>query len=86
MFDIAYSRSAQKALDRLDAVLNRRIRERIKQVAGDPFGANPQVKPLRGIADGYRLRVGDWRVSYRIHRDTRLLEVFEVASRGGAYR
>ncbi len=45
-----------------------------------------QGNPLQGLADRQQLRVGDWWVSYGIHRASRMLEVFEVASRGEAYR
>jgi mRNA-degrading endonuclease RelE of RelBE toxin-antitoxin system len=52
----------------------------------DPFQPDNNVTPLTGIAGGYRRRFGDWRVSYLIDRRQRVIEVFEVAPRGGAYR
>ena len=52
----------------------------------EPFRRDRNVKPLRGIIGGYRRRFGDWRVSYQIDQRARVIEVFEVAPRGGAYR
>jgi mRNA-degrading endonuclease RelE of RelBE toxin-antitoxin system len=62
------------------------IRAAIAKVATEPFAKNNNVKPLAGRPNAYRLRVGDWRVSYAIDRSADLLEVFEIAPRGGAYR
>jgi mRNA interferase RelE/StbE len=37
IFDVALSRAAAKTLDNLDRQTEQRIRERIKQIAFDPF-------------------------------------------------
>jgi mRNA interferase RelE/StbE len=45
------------------------------------------VRRLRGATDEHRLRVGDWRVRFRLigeHHDT--IEVIRVLPRGRAYR
>jgi mRNA-degrading endonuclease RelE of RelBE toxin-antitoxin system len=39
-----------------------------------------------GVPNGYRLRFGDWRVGFTIDLEADVMEVFEVAPRGGAYR
>jgi mRNA-degrading endonuclease RelE of RelBE toxin-antitoxin system len=53
---------------------------------GQPFRSDRNVKPLTGVRGAYRRRFGDWRVSYLIDQRARVIEVFEVAPRGGAYR
>jgi mRNA interferase RelE/StbE len=60
--------------------------EAIKRIAADPSAPNNNVRPLKGVPSGFRVRVGDWRVSYTIDREARVIDVFEVAPRGGAYR
>lgn len=62
------------------------IFEALDRIAADPFARNNNVKPLKGVPNGYRVRVGDWRVSYIFDRHANVIEVFEVAPRGGAYR
>ncbi|PKO41995.1 MAG: addiction module toxin RelE [Betaproteobacteria bacterium HGW-Betaproteobacteria-3] len=57
---------------------------KIEQLASDPFGAS-NVKKLTG-REGYRLRVGDWRVIYEVHGDRLVILVLAVAPRGGAYK
>jgi mRNA interferase RelE/StbE len=58
----------------------------LERIAVDPFARNNNIKPLRGIPDGYRVRVGDWRVSYTLDHRADVIDVFEIAPRGGAYR
>ncbi|HEX4080877.1 MAG TPA: type II toxin-antitoxin system RelE/ParE family toxin [Rhizomicrobium sp.] len=83
---ILIARSAVKALRRMQPAKARDIREAIDRVAADPLAPNNNVKALKGIRDGYRIRVGDWRVSYVTDSASQALKVFEIAPRGGAYR
>lgn len=64
------------------------IREKCREIAAapPPTGQHSNLRPLAGVPNGYRVRFGDWRVSFTIDRDADLMEVFEVAPRGGAYR
>jgi mRNA-degrading endonuclease RelE of RelBE toxin-antitoxin system len=53
------------------------------------FGAraNPHVdvcKKLKG-REGYRLRIGDWRVLYEINDGKLVIVVLAIKPRGGAY-
>jgi mRNA interferase RelE/StbE len=45
-----------------------------------------EVTRLQGVADEWRLRVGDWRVRFRYGYPTRTLEVLRILLRGQAYR
>ena len=53
-------------------------------MAQDPFAA-PGVKKLVG-RDGYRLRVGDWRVLYFLDGQRLRVLVTEIGPRGGIYQ
>ena len=86
---LSFVRPAQKELLRLNKGQPKKaaeIRRAIGAVAADPFAKHNNVKPLQGLKDGYRLQVGDWRVCYTVDRVRDVLEVFEVRTRGGAYR
>ena len=61
------------------------IREKLEQVAVDPFTSIPNTKKLQG-RDGYRLRVGDWRVIYEVNNKEVVIIVLKVAPRGEVYR
>lgn len=84
MFKIEYTREALKALRALPRNLQTGIVGKIEQLAANPFEAI-NVKKLVG-RDGYRLRVGDWRVIYEVHGDRLVIYVLAVAPRGGAYK
>jgi len=62
------------------------IRAAIGRVAADPRARNNNLKPLAGIPNGVRLRIGDWRVSFTLDYAAQVMDVFEIAPRGGAYR
>jgi mRNA interferase RelE/StbE len=70
----------------LDGAFHRqkRIVGKIKKVAAAPYAQHNNVTKLQG-RDGYRLRVGDWRVIYELHDDRLELWVLEVGARGGIY-
>ncbi len=44
------------------------------------------VRQLRGLRDQRRLRVGDWRIRFKIDREQRLLTILAIKPRGGAYK
>ena len=56
------------------------------KAAADPTTPNNNIRTLTGVPNGFRIRVGDWRVSYTFDHYSRVINVFEIASRGGAYR
>lgn len=85
-WQVLIQRRAEKALRRLDKPLRRRIGEVINQLAHNPRPTG--CKKLAGYDNLYRLRVGDWRISYAIEEDKLIVLVVEIAPRGHgqAYR
>ena len=49
------------------------------------IGNAPNATALKG-GEGFRLRVGDWRVLYTVHPGEKLLRVAAILPRGEAYR
>lgn len=58
----------------------------LASVSADPAFRHNALRALKGVAGGFRLRTGDWRVSFTVDRDAGILEVFEIETRGRAYR
>jgi mRNA interferase RelE/StbE len=83
---IVLAKSALKALRRMQPAKAKDIRQAIDRVAANPSAPNNNLTRLQGIPDGFHIRVGDWRVSFVLDRATEVLDVFEIAPRGGAYR
>ncbi len=62
----------------------KRIRDKIEELAEDPAAMRNVVK-LTGV-EGYRLRVGDWRVVYTLEQDELVVAVVKIKPRGEVYR
>lgn len=54
----------------------------LKAIYGIPKG---NIKPLQGFKGIYRLRVGDYRVIYRLKKDELLILVLKIGNRGDIY-
>jgi mRNA interferase RelE/StbE len=79
---IRYSKAAIKALSAMPANTARRIMAKVEQYAADPASLANNVKKLQG-RDGYRLRIGDWRVIF--DHDGVVLDGLQIGPRGGVY-
>lgn len=82
MYKVAYSKKALNDLNKIPANDKRRIRAKIADYAADPKAQAHHVKKLKG-REGYRLRVGKWRVLFDV--DGNVLAVYEVGARGNIY-
>lgn len=65
--------------------ISRSIREKLDEIAQDPLKPRSDVMPLKG-RPGYRLRVGSWRVIYRLNKEVLEILVIKIASRGDVYK
>jgi mRNA interferase RelE/StbE len=82
MKTVIYSKQALRAL-RDHANRATLIREKIEQYAQDPASLANNVKQLTGLDGVFRLRVGDFRATFKETRDT--ITVLDIGPRGGIY-
>ena len=75
--------AAQKALQRLPKDAQERIILALALLRDTP--RPPNVKKLAGWVDRYRIRVGDYRIIYRIKDDVLLLLVIRIGHRRDVY-
>lgn len=75
---VKLKRSAEKELDRLPSKTHDRIVKVLLSLKEDPIPHG--TKKLRG-RDGYRIRVGDYRILYTIDELDKKVELFSVAHR-----
>jgi mRNA interferase RelE/StbE len=85
VYKITFTTQATKALLKMPRNTALLIREKLNQVASDPFASIPNAKKLQG-RPGYRLRIGDWRVIYEINQDEITIIVMKIAPRGEVYK
>lgn len=74
---------AQKELARLPTDAYERIRTAIRALAEEP--RPPGCRKLSG-RDGWRIRVGDYRVLYEIEDASKVVTVLQVGHRRDVYR
>ncbi|MEQ1790055.1 MAG: type II toxin-antitoxin system RelE/ParE family toxin, partial [Rickettsiales bacterium] len=75
---------ARRQLKKLPMNVGRDIRYSLDSLAKNPFADGADVKKLKG-RDGYRLRVGNYRVIYEIESNKLIIHVLEVADRKDIY-
>lgn len=83
-FDVTIHKSVKKILSKLPKELATRITRAIDHLAMDPRPMG--CKKLTGYDNLYRIRVGEWRVSYAVEDDRLVILILELTPRGGAYR
>ena len=82
---IEFTRAGKKDFDAIrDVRLAKRIRAAIYALADDP--RPPGSRKLEGRQDEWRVRVGTWRVVYRVDDGRLVVLVAKAGSRADVYR
>jgi mRNA interferase RelE/StbE len=84
MYEVVFTKQALRSLRRIPRNIAMLIREKLEQLAEDPYAPNNNVTKLVG-RPGYRLRVGDWRVIYELQDGQLILLVIKIGPRGEVY-
>jgi mRNA interferase RelE/StbE len=82
-FRVEVRHSAEKELGRLSTQTQQRIAIGLLSLAEQPLPSN--VKKLKG-SDGYRIRIGDYRILYTIDMQKEEVFVFAIGHRKEIYR
>jgi len=83
MKKLTIDKAPQKELEKVDAVMRRRIIDGITGLLQEP--PRGDIKQLKGALHGlFRLRVGSWRITYEVTDEA--VSVVQISPRGGAYR
>jgi len=77
-YRIEFRPAALRELNKIDRSMQPRIQGAIALLAKDP--RPPASRPLRG-REGYRLRVGDYRILYTIDNGVLLIVVVTIVAR-----
>ncbi len=86
-YRIVFAPRAEKDLRRLPLPVQQRLRQVVDDLAADPR-PHGYIK-MKGADKGkprYRVRVGAYRIIYRIHDDIVTVEVAEIGDRKDIYR
>lgn len=84
-FRALVSRTFQRFFESLDESTRERIREGLEALEEDPYRARPgaDIKQLSNTdPPKHRLRIGPWRVVYRVEDEAQTVKVIEGFRRG----
>lgn len=83
-YQVRLSDRAARDLDRLDRDTQKRMLVRLEQLAENPF--DPRLsRPLTGLGDLRRSRVGGWRIIFSANQSEHALEIVTLERRGQVY-
>lgn len=83
-YTVEFTASALREFRALGRQLQRRMAPKISQLADDPLP--PGIKKLRGAPDHYRLRIGDYRIIYRLDAGRVVVVIVKIGHRRDVYR
>ncbi len=83
MYEVVLTTLAAKQLGALDRTVARRIQGAIELLSHNPYP--PKATKLSG-RDGYRVRVGDYRILYDVIDDQLIIRVLRLGLRREIYR
>lgn len=83
-FEIRFISSAQRDFDKLPPSIQNRVLQKLDQLADNPFGS--QSEKLSDRDNSYRIRVGDYRILYRMDVFENIIWVVRIAHRREVYR
>ena len=84
MYALFIRRSAERDLRKLSQVILWRVNEKILALCHNP--RPPGVRKLVGALEGWRLRVGDYRILYQVDDDAQTVTIVRVKHRREVYR
>ena len=82
---VELSRQAEKEMVKIDRILARRLRDRIRELAKDPF--DPRLsRQLEMNPERRYSRVSDWRIVFAVNKSAGILEIALIQHRSQIYK
>ncbi|MBI4447622.1 type II toxin-antitoxin system RelE/ParE family toxin [Candidatus Woesearchaeota archaeon] len=83
MYELIYSPSSLKQLERIDPTIRHRILIALERLRIRPESCD--IKKLVGL-EGYRFRVGDYRVIFDFEKNKLIILVLQIGHRKNIYK
>ena len=85
MYSIVFSKEALKSLTKIPQNYKEIILGKITILRKDPHNSSLNIKRLIYPHPTFRLRVGDYRVIYRIENKKLTIHIIKIGTRGAVY-
>ena len=84
-FSLSLSKEATKELDRVDRTTEQRLRNRLTQLAQDPYSTRLSQELIMRQGERYS-RVGDWRIVFKIDETQKVVDISTIQHRSRVYK
>lgn len=84
-YQVVYLPLAEKFFRKAPKNIAISILDKVERIAHDPTGRNTNLTKLKDPLEGYRLRVGDYRIIYMLDYTTSRLIVTKIDHRSAVY-
>jgi mRNA interferase RelE/StbE len=86
LYRVEFKKSAAKEFHKLPAQIQRKVLEALQVLAINPYSELLQTKKLKGAAQLFRIRIGDYRVVYEVEKQKLIVVVIKIGHRSDVYR
>lgn len=83
-YKIEFLKTAEKEFDKLPKEIQKRIANKLESLTINPYPSD--VKALKNGEGRLRVRVGDYRMIYRVENDRLVILIIKVGNRKNVYR
>ena len=82
MYSVEFSENAADFIRKLDKNTQKRITKKIEELKENPYLGKSLVGNLAGL---WKLRIGDYRVTYKLEREKLIIFIIKVGHRKNIY-
>ena len=77
MYKVIIKPRAERGFVKLPNELKKKFYVEFKELSVNPF-VHPQVKKVKDVKSGYRLRVGRWRILFALSSKEKRIEIVDI--------
>ncbi|MCX9015249.1 MAG: type II toxin-antitoxin system RelE/ParE family toxin [Candidatus Methanoperedens sp.] len=85
MYNVVLTNRAVKSFKKLPDDLQNRCGEVFEELQNSFAPIRLDVKKLKGYEDTYRIRLGSWRIIYKVDANEKLTQIYDILPRKKAY-
>ena len=85
MYKVNYHKQVLKFLKSQSMEIREKVINCFEIIKENPFNNNLDIKPLKGFKNFYRLRIGKFRIIFKIEKEELIIYVISAGSRGDIY-
>lgn len=86
MYSLNYSSQSSGFLRKSQQKLQKQIKIKLEKLIQDPFAPNPNATKMKDLEQGYRLRVGNYRMIYEVDSKTQTVIIWKIDHRSSVYK